>query len=447
MDAPLDPTKAGERAGEVVDLFSKSTEGRSRGVHHLLGKLAKNDRGGYLGHLANVLLILAHDPPVVGMLGYNDFTSEYVMMRAPPPAEDGEALLSGPYPRPWGVEDLALVQAYLQRLWSSKINLQTVEQAMLVVARQGAFHPIRDWLGGLKWDQRPRLDAWLINTFDCKDTVLHRSIGAKFMIAAVRRIRQPGCKFDQLLVLEGPQGIGKSTALEALFGRHWFSDAMPDDLANKDAAMALLGVWGLELGEIEQLIRAEVETVKAFLSRAVDRFRPPYGKHYVERPRQGVLIGTTNARDYLRDSTGNRRIWPVWCNVADAKFLQVNRDQLWAEAASREASGEHIWLEDTHEIHSASVAQNTRLSEDAWTEPVRRFLVGKIDITIADLLKDGLNIPTAQQGRKELLRCAAILRVEGWDRTHIWVKDKAYPKGKTAVVWRPLVTENGELPV
>lgn len=433
MRRPMDvPTGDNDRIADVVDLFAKSgTDGRSRGVHHLLGKLAKSDKGAVMAHLANVLLILAHDPPVAGMVGYNEFTSEHLMMRAPPPAEDGAEEMPGPYPRPWGPEDTALVQAYLQRIWAGRINLQTVEQAMMTVSRQNRFHPVRDWLGSLKWDGRSRIDGWLVNAFACKNTKFHRSIGSKFLIAAVRRIRRPGTKFDQLLVLEGEQGIGKSRTLEALFGREWFTDTMPDDLASRDAALALLGVWGLELGEIEQLIRSEVETVKAFLSRAVDRYRPPYGKSYVERPRQGVLIGTTNARDYLRDSTGNRRIWPVWCDAADPEWVRIHRDQLWAEAAHREMAGEAIWIENTEDHQTAVSAQAKRLTEDVWTDAIRTWSVGKIEMTTASVLSECLQIPRERQTRREQMRCAAILRAEGWDQSIESVG------GKTTRLWKP----------
>ena len=200
------------------------------------------------------------------------------------------------------------------------------------------------------------------------------------LIAAVRRVWQPGCKYDELVVLEGDQGIGKSPAIKILFGADWFTDQI-SHLSSKDAAIDLRGKWCVELAEIEHIIRAEVETVKAFLSRAIDHYRPPYGRAAIDVPRQSVLIGTTNATEYLRDATGNRRVWPVKClsavgSGADLDWLRANRDQLWAEATQREANAETIWLDDVATNTVAIQAQAARLAEDPWQDKVRDYIQG-----------------------------------------------------------------------
>ena len=261
-----------------------------------VGRLLKTkDRLANLPTVANALVIFANDPAVKGLLAYNTFAGHYLLTREPPSEEVDGPPLPGPYPREWRTGDAIFIQAYFQRMWSSKFSRSTVEDAMLAEASIRCFHPVCDWLDTLVWDGKPRLDNWLVNAFDCENTQLHRAIGAKFLIAAVRRVKRPGFKFDYMMVLEGFQGIGKSTAVQVLFGEAWFSDHVPPDLSSKDAAQALLGIWCLEFAEIEHLIRAEVETIKAFLSRSVDRYRPPYGKSYVEHPRQVVMVGTTNA--------------------------------------------------------------------------------------------------------------------------------------------------------
>lgn len=378
-------------------------------------RLQRGDKG-VLPTVANAMMIFSNDPTVKGMLAYNAFRSEHLMTRPAPPSEDECPLLPGPYPRAWGPEDVALTQGYMQRIWSSRFGRSTVEDAMLAEAAVRRFHPVTDWLAALRWDGKRRLDAWLINAFACDDTPYHRAIGAKFMIAAVRRVRHPGCKFDHMLVLEGDQGIGKSRSIQQLFGVDWFSDAIPPDLTSRDAAMALLGVWCLEFAEIEHLIRHEVETIKAFLSRAVDRYRPPYGRSYVDRPRQGVLIGTTNADDYLRDATGNRRIWPVRCRVASPDWVRVNRDDLWAEAAAREAAGETIWLEDDEIRRDAVSAQSDRMSEDMWADAITGWLLGKSEVRVPDIMSDALSIPRERQGKAQEMRTAAVLRRLGWKK-------------------------------
>ena len=415
------PSEPGQRAADIVDLFAgKKAGGKSEGVHHLMGVLARNDRGGTLPTLANALLIMAHDPPLKGMLAYNEFRHESLIMRAPPPAEDGGDELPGPYPRPWASEDASLVQAYLQRVWASKFSRETTDAAMVTTAHGRRFHPVRDWLAGLVWDGKPRVDAWLTTACGVMPSDYHAAIGAKFLIAAVRRVRQPGVKFDCMLLLEGNQGIGKSKLLQALFGNAWFSDDMPANLSDKDAAMALLGIWCFELAEIEHLIRTEVEVIKAFLSRGTDRYRVPYGRAYIERPRQGVLVGTTNSRDYLRDATGNRRIWPAWCEFADDAWVTENREQLWAEAAAREAAGETLWLDDSEVNREATTAQAERMQDDVWSEPIMTWMAGRVETNVGAVLSEALLIPKAQQDRRAQLRVAGVLKSAGWESCVVW---------------------------
>ena len=277
----------------------------------------------------------------------------------------------------------------LLRAWSPKFSRATIEDAMMADASIRCFHPVCDWLGALVQDGKPRLDNWLVNAFDCENTELHQAIGAKFLIAAVRRVKRPGVKFDHMMVLEGAQGIGKSTALRVLFGDPWFSDHVPSDLASKDAAQALLGIWCLEFAEIEHLIRAEVETIKAFLSRSVDRYRAPYDRGFLEHPRQCVMVGTTNSDDYLRDTSGNRRVWPVACKSADPGWVEVNREQLWAEAVAREAAGEAIWFNDETLEGEATKAQATRLADDVASEATVDWLPGRSTRPRPDLFQRG----------------------------------------------------------
>jgi putative DNA primase/helicase len=380
-----------------------------------MARVQRNSQGGTLPTVSNAMLVLANDPELAGLLAYDAFRSEHLLMRAPPAPDDSPSL-PGPYPRPWGLEDVVFVLGYLQRIWSPKFGRETTEHAMLAEASMRRFHPVADWLTGLAWDGTPRIDKWLSAAFDAENNRYHRAIGAKFLIAAVRRVRQPGCKFDHMLVLEGSQGIGKSRACRALFGDAWFSDAIPPDLTSKDAAMALLGVWCLEFAEIEHLIRAEVETIKAFLSRPVDRYRPPYGKAYVERPRQGVLIGTTNADDYLRDATGNRRIWPVRCRRADPDWIALNREQLWAEAAFRERRGETTWLDDDDVREEAGHAQAERMAEDLWETAIAEWLRGRVEVRLADVLAGAIGMTKEKLDKRAEMRVGAILRGLGWKK-------------------------------
>jgi predicted P-loop ATPase len=372
-----------DRTGRIIDMASLRPIDQAA----WFARLQKNRDGAPLPTVANAMMILSNDKAIKGMLAYNAFTSQHLLMQSAPAIEDGSAFLPGPYPRVWEQADIALTQGYMQRLWCPKFARATVEDAMVAVASSCQFHPVKDWLNKLTWDGKPRIDLWLVNTFDCDNDVYHKAVGAKFLIAAIRRIMWPGCKFDYMVVLEGCQGIGKSTVLRALFGDKWFSDAIPVDLSSKDAAMSLLGIWCLEFSEIEHLVRTEIETIKAFVSRQVDRFRPPYGKGFVDRPRQGIMIGTTNSDDYLRDTTGNRRFWPVRCRTASVDWISVNRDQ-----------------ED-------------RLSDDMWTDAVCGWLVGRHEIRIPEILSDALNIPRERQGKPQEMRAGKILRKLKWSKS------------------------------
>jgi hypothetical protein len=216
-----------------------------------------------------------------------------------------------------------------------------VFDALMAVAYRNKFNPVLDYLAGLTWDGVPRLDRLFGDYFHCGDTPYTRAVSACFAIGAVRRMREPGCKLDTMPVVKGPQGWGKSTGVQALSGRQWFTDADMGSLKDKDAAMKLRGVWVVELAELESLSKPATGDLKAFMSRATDRQRDPYGRIVEDHPRRCSFIGTVNESGYLKDSTGARRFWPLeLMDRVDVARIKADRDQLWAEAAAREAAGE-----------------------------------------------------------------------------------------------------------
>lgn len=391
-------------------------------------RLALDDRDRPVPSLANAMLILAMDPVLAGCLGYDEFRGQAFLLRPPPVANPGDAPAPGPYPRVWTRADVANIAAYVQRTHCGRMRREVVEDAMEAEAERNRFHPIRDYLASLRWDGTARIDEWLPAAFGAPSNPYTRAIGAKLLIAAVRRVRQPGVKFDHVPVAQGGQGLGKSTTWAALCSPEWFSDAMPDNLSDKDAAMALRGVWFLEMAELTQLLASEAEAVKAFITRAVDRYRPPYGRQVIEVPRQGILVGTTNAEEWLRDATGNRRFWPFDCTKADAAWVRANRDQLWAEAAHREAAGEAHWLEDEVAREEAQASQEDRMVEDPWFQTIVRYLNGGgmplSRTTAPELLTHAIEMPKPQQNRAAQMRVTAILTRLGWkakrDATGRW---------------------------
>jgi Virulence-associated protein E-like domain len=227
-----------------------------------------------------------------------------------------------------------------------------VMEAVQTLANHHRFHPVRDYLDGLEWDGTPRIDSWLVSYGGAGDTPYTRAVGVLTLIAAVRRVREPGCKFDETLVLEGPEGINKSEALRVLAVKsEWFSDSLSFNLKPQEAIEQTTGVWIVEIPELRGLRRSDFDKRKAFQSRREDRARLAYGHTSTRAPRQYVPIATTNEKQYLEDLTGNRRFWPVGVEGFDLEALARDRDQLWAEAASREANGdsirlpEHLWPE------------------------------------------------------------------------------------------------------
>jgi hypothetical protein len=242
------------------------------------------------------------------------------------------------------------------------VNVQQAAERACEVSR---FDPVCDYLDALQWDGQPRLDRWLENYLNAEDTSLNRAFGRAVLIAAVRRARDPGCKFDYMMVLEGRQGSGKSSALRILAGEGNFSDQPVIHLDPRAQQEALKGVWIFEISELAGLRRTEVETVKAFISKTSDDARRAYDRFRVDQARRCVFIGTTNDDTYLQDATGNRRFWPVRTGTIDLDALQRDREQLLAEAAAAERRGEQLTIPERL-FGPAAEQQEQRMIADEW---------------------------------------------------------------------------------
>lgn len=236
------------------------------------------------------------------------------------------------------------------------------------VAYTNKFHPVKDYLSSLKWDGTPRVDEWLIRSAQAADTPYVRAVSSIMLLAGVRRVMKPGCKYDEMVVLESAtQGLMKSTALRTLCpDDRWFSDDLPLNVDAKQIVERTLGKWIIEASDLSGMRPASVEHLKGMLSRQSDGpVRLAYGRIPVEQPRQFIIVGTTNSYTYLTDSTGNRRFWPIRIKGFDIPWLLANRDQLWAECVEREAAHESIRLNPALYAH-ASIQQERRRAEDPW---------------------------------------------------------------------------------
>lgn len=315
----------------------------------------------------------------------------------------------------------------------SKDVLQTV---LLTEAHQSSYHPVRTYLDRLTWDGIPRLNEWLIAYAGAPNTDYVRAVGALPLIAAVRRVRQPGAKFDELLVLESAQGTLKSSALRALCANEdWFSDDLPLGVDSKLVIERTSGKWIIEAAELHGNRGREAEQLKAFLSRQVDGpVRLAYGRLPVTVSRQFIIIGTTNTRlGYLKDTTGARRFWPVAVNVFDVEALTRDRDQLWAEAAARETQGESIRL--SPELWTAAGdEQEQRRATDPWEEILEPLLEGQgiVDVTCVAVsaIWDALKLEANHRDNRHADRIAAILQRHGFT-----TKSRMRVDGKPTLCW------------
>jgi putative DNA primase/helicase len=306
-----------------------------------------------------------------------------------------------------------------------------VRRVVDAVARRESYHPVRDYLETLPaWDGKPRIDSWLVDycgveSSDANPNQYALAVGEKFLISAVARIMDPGCKVDHILVLEGEQGIGKSSAARTLAGT-WFTDQL-GEMGSKDAAMQVRGVWIVELSELGSLGRSETAREKAFISQQIERFRLPYGHRLVQVPRQCVFIATTNSETWLKDETGGRRFWPVRCGKIDLPAIQRDRDQLWAESLLRYRSGVKWWIEDPDVILHALEEQRGRYIEDVWQEKVAIYASEEAErsgssfahtVSISQiLLWLGMEIPRQDQASAN--RIARCLKLAGWKRVYV----------------------------
>ena len=372
-------------------------------------RLITNQDGKPKPLLANAITALRDAPEWAEVLAFNDFTLGIVARK---PAPWTGATTGGE----WTDNDDRLTTNWLQHE-GVYVSVETAGQAVQTVAQDRRFHPVREYLDGLKWDGLIRLDGWLWLYLGVEKTEYSNTVGARFLISAVARIYQPGAKVDCCLILEGAQGIKKSTALKTL-GGEWFTDEIAD-LGSKDASMQTRGAWIIELAELDSMSRSDVGKIKAFMSRGTDRFRLPYGKRLIESPRQCVFAGSVNHTSYLRDETGGRRFWPVACTKIDIDELQRDRDQLWAEAVHQYRDGVPWWLDTADLNKAAAIEQSDRYEGDPWDGLISNWVTDRETVSVEDLLTLCIEKAKATWTQTDKNRIARSLRAMNWQRYQV----------------------------
>lgn len=362
-------------------------------------KLEYDRKNNLLATPGNVELILSNGE-WKGVLAYDAFGNTETV-RKPLPWRGMER--SGVTYEPWlGADDKRLRHWIGKKYGIKGGNL--IMDALTEVTRQNSFHPIKEYVESAEWDGEERMERIFIDYMGALDTHYVRQATRKMMIAAVARVYEPGCKFDQMLVLIGPQGKGKSSLLAKL-GRRWFSDSLKS-FENKEAGEHLQNGWIFEIGELSVMKKSAVEEVKAFLSKTEDRYRVAYDRQVSEFPRKCVFFGTTNNREFLHDPTGNRRFWPVEIAVQPAKYYHPTDltddivEQIWAEALHAYRSGESLLLDDLAS-ETANVHQVEHLEIDPREGIVHEWLDGEDE--------DEMGRPT---GEKRSLTCALQVWIE-----------------------------------
>lgn len=325
--------------------------------------------------IANVLVILGNDPAIKGAVIFDEFANRAKVLRALPWEKDKDHFKE----RIWDNSDDAGLRFYIEKMYTIT-GKDRIQDAFDIYMSQNKIHVIRDYLNSLVWDGVSRIDTLLVDYFGTADTPYERAVIRKSLVAAVARMIKPGTKFDNMLILTGKQGIGKSTFLKKL-GKDWFSDSV-NKFEGKEACEQLRGCWIIEVGELTGFNRAEMSDVKNFLSKQEDIYREPYARRTSIFPRQCIFFGTTNDKEFLRDKTGNRRFWPVDAGLVVPKksiFTDLDNevDQIWAEAYELYKKGEKLYLEkDAAELALEHQEQHLELNPKEGL--IREFVSRKV---------------------------------------------------------------------
>ncbi len=355
-----------------VNLSDTSPDGKRVVWHYLKdGKtLQKN--------LTNTENFFKYDSMLQDLLAYNDFDKKVVFVnRAPWMPKDTVIPRMG---RPLTDNDTIQIMSYLNKEYRYYVSKETVSNAIIVQAMTQTFHPVREYLDSLEWDGKKKYEQWLPNFLNTEDNAYTRAVGKLLIDSLVQRIYEPGCKFDYMIILEGNQGVGKSSFLRNLVSGDFFSDPH-FDINSKDAYIVQMGKWLIELPEMDAYNKAEANSIKKFVTTQVDNFRLPYEKLATDIPRQSVLVGTINPDadgQYLKDQTGNRRFLPIRCGnkIFYEKIIQW-RDRLFAEAVYNYKNNRPLLVLPEEARMIAGKLQEDRRLRDSWTESIDQWLDGK----------------------------------------------------------------------
>lgn len=450
------------REQEAANAFSDDLEEETPDDKAWRALLEYNERGGLAKTINNVVLTLKYDPRLAGAIGYDEFNRRQVLRKSVPWRKITRET-------EWIDSDDSGLRHYLEKAHGIT-GRDNINDAVEITTRANSFHPIRDYLDRHNWDGVPRIDSALTYFLGVEDTPYTRAISRKWLTAAAARIREPGIKFDYMLILVGAQGVGKSQFFARIAKRTaWFSDSASKFDNSKESMEQLAGKWIIELGELSALKKSEIEHIKTYIAKQNDSYRAAYGRKTENFPRQCVFGGTTNRDDFLQDVTGNRRFWPVAVGDTARLWSEMTPevvDQIWAEADAAYLLGEDLYLDDEEAAREAIEMQSqytetggkVGLAEEYLAKMVPagwedRSIKQRIDwLNGFDFGDDGL-VPEGDSLRDEIsgielfveafngkaeeytkanaYEMSDILRQLGWQRTGKTKRLKAFGKQRT----------------
>lgn len=315
---------------------------------------------------------------------------------------------------------IAEIKYWLSSHYRYEPSDTVINDTIKVICASNTFHPVREYIDKLEWDGVPRIDDWLTTYMDARGPKEYlQAVGRKTLVAMIARVMQPGIKFDHVLILQGDQGVGKSSAVRALASPTWFTDQTLK-IDDKDAIMTMKSKWVIEVGELSAMKKADLESMKEFVVRQTDRVRLPYGKRIENFPRQCIFIGTTNGHEYLRDPSGNRRFWPVSVYASRFKDIERDRDQLLAEAAIFYNLGEPLYLENEEVRLQAVEEQEQRRETDPYEEVLAEFFAKSGNeekwngFSMTQLFQDFGPLAHERCDHRNSLRAGVALRLAGF---------------------------------
>ncbi len=378
--------------------------------------LETNSKGEPFPSISNITRVLATDPTLQRTIWYDEFLQRVM------------TCWRSSEPREWADVDDLNMQIYLQEtLGMHKLPKTVVQDAVVVVARADTRNEVRAYMEAQVWDGVERLPSFFPDCFGADDSEYIQRVGVNFWLSMVARAVRPGCKVDNMVVLEGAQGAGKSSAL-GIIGGKWFTEAhrSPTD---REFFSEMQGKLLIEIGEMDAFSRSEVNKVKQVITCQTDRYRTPWDKHPADHPRQNIFAGTTNRDDWNKDETGARRFWPVYCKEVNRDLLAANRDQYFAEALYRLNKGEKWW---EMPAEATRQQQEARRDTDELEPVIAEWLVGRSETTVGELMTDMMKMPLDRQDKMMQMRLGKCLRALGW----VKINAPVYRGGRNVRVWQ-----------